>query len=216
MQKLCASLAKALLIKFNPWPKTDKPLSCLHIDYTSLIKGTYFFVIVDSFMKWPEVFKCKTPTTKTTIKVLQELFVRSGLLETIVSDNGTPFTSKEFEKFCKLLSINYLKLAPYYPRSNGLMERFIDVFKRAIKKANGIKAENEELQEFLSIYRITPNPNTNANVSPAELMFARKIQSIFDKLIPSKKGNKEINTSNKTYSPGENIYFLNYHLGKAT
>ena len=84
------------------------------------------------------------------------------------------------------------------------MERFVDVFKRAIKKANGIKAENEELQEFLSIYRITPNPNANTNMSPAELMFARKIRSIFDKLIPSKNGNeKKINTSYKTYSLGE-------------
>ena len=72
--------------------------------------------------------------------------------------------------------------------------------KEQLKKANGIKAENEELQEFLSIYRITPNLNTNANMSRAELMFAWKIQSVFDKLIPSEKGNKtKINTSNKTY-----------------
>ena len=54
-------------------------------------------------------------------------------------------------------------------------------------------------------------------MSPAELVFARKIPSIFNKLIPSKKGNKKkINPSNETYSPGEKIYFLNYHLGKAT
>ena len=55
-------------------------------------------------------------------------------------------------------------------------------------------------------------------MSPTDLMFVRKIRSIFDKLIPSKKGNKKkkINISNKTYSPGEEIYFLNYHLGKAT
>ena len=143
------------------------------------------FVIVDSFTKWPEVFKFKTPKTKTTIKVLLELFARFGLLETIVSDNGTLFTSKEFENFSKLLSINYLKSASYHPRSNGLVERFIDVFRRAIKKVNGIEAENEELQEFLSIYRITPTPNTNANMSPAELIFARKIWSVFDELIPS-------------------------------
>ena len=119
--------------------------------------------------------------------MLQEQFARFGLPETIVSDNGTPFTSKEFDNFCKLLSINQLKLAPNHRRSNGLMERFIDVFKRAIKKANGIKAENEELQEFQSIYRITPNPNTNTNMFIAELMFATKIQSVFIKLIPSKK-----------------------------
>ena len=73
-----------------------------------------------------------------------------------------------------MLSINHLKSAPYHPRSNGLVERFIDVFKRAIKKANGIETENEELKEFLSIYRITPNPNTNTNMSPVELMFAWK------------------------------------------
>ena len=90
------------------------------------------------------------------------------------------------------------------------MERFIDIFKKAIKKANGTKTENEELQESLSIYWITPNPNTNACMSPAELMFAWKIWSIFDKLIPSKKGNKEKNNSSyKTYSPGEKDYFLN-------
>ena len=77
----------------------------------------------------------------------------------------------------------------------------MDWWKRAIKKANGIETENEELQEFLSIYRIAPNPDTNANKSPAELMFAWKIRLIFDKLIPSKKGNrKKINSSNKTYS----------------
>ena len=107
------------------------------------------------------------------------------------------------------------KSEPYHQRSNGRMERCSVVFKRAIKKANGIEAENKELQEFLSIYRITPNPITNANMSPAELMFARQIRSIFDELILSKEGNKKKKiTSNKTYSPGEK-YFLNYILGKA-
>ena len=79
------------------------------------------------------------------------------------------------------ISVNCSQYITYHPRSNGLVEIFIDVFKRAIKKANGIKAENEELLDFLSIYWITPNTNTNANMSPAELMFARKIQSVFDK-----------------------------------
>ena len=133
--------------------------------------------------------------------MLQELFARFGLPETIVSDNGTLFTSMEFENFCKLLSINHLKSVPYHPRSNGLVERFIDIFKRAIKKANGIEAENEELQEFLFIYQITPNPNTNANMSPAELMFTTKIRSIFDKLIPSKKKKKKKKERRKKLIP---------------
>ena len=81
-----------------------------------------------------------------------------------------------------------------------------------------IEPESEELQEFLPIYQITPNPNINANISPAELMFARKIRSVFDKLILSKK-KKEIRKKLIPlirHSPGEKNYFLNYHLGKAT
>ena len=136
MVKSCrswVSVAKAPPLKFNPWPKTDKPSSRLHIDYSGSIKETYVFVIVDSFTKWPEVFKCKTPTTKSTKNILEELFAKFGLPETIVSENGTPFTSKEFENFCKLLSINHLKSALYHSRSNEPVERFIDEFKRAIK-----------------------------------------------------------------------------------
>ena len=44
---------------------------------------------------------------------------------------------------------------------------------------------------YLCMYRITPNPNTNTNMSPAELIFARKIRAIFDKLILLKKGSKK-------------------------
>ena len=39
--KSCTSVAKAPPIKFNPWPKTDKPWSRLHIDCAGPIKGTY-------------------------------------------------------------------------------------------------------------------------------------------------------------------------------
>ena len=38
--KICALAAKATPVKFNPWPKTDKPWSRLHVDYADPIKGT--------------------------------------------------------------------------------------------------------------------------------------------------------------------------------
>ena len=53
MVKSCksyASVVKAPLLKFNPWPKTDKPWSRLYIDYAGPIKE-HFCVIVDSFKK---------------------------------------------------------------------------------------------------------------------------------------------------------------------
>ena len=148
--------------------------------YAGPIKGTYYFIAVDSFTKWLEVFKCKTLTSSVTIDFLHKLFVKFGLPGTIVSDNAMQFSLIDFENFCWIHSIVHFTSPPYHPRSNGMAERFVDVFKRAIKKASWIETMNEELQKFSFIYRITPDINANSGMALAKLIFARKIHSIFD------------------------------------
>ena len=213
----CQLAAKAPPVQIQLWPKTDRPWTQLHIDYAGPLNGHYFLVVVDSFTKWPEVFKCKHPTSTSTIDALRLLFSRFGVPKTIVSDNGTQFTSKEFEEFCKALSIEHLTIAIYHPRSNGLAERFVDTFKRALKKNQGMDTDEKSLENFLSVYRITPNPNTNAGLSPAELMFARKIRSVFDRILPNtnKTTVTRENLSTRFYKPGDKILFLNYRTGKS-
>lgn len=213
----CQLAAKAPPVQIQPWPKTDTPWTWLHIDYAGPLNGHYFLVVVDSFTKWPEVFKCKHLTLTSTIDALRLLFSRFGVPKTIVSDNGTQFTSKEFEEFCKALSIEHLTTAIYHPRSNGLAERFVDTFKRALRKNQGMDTDEKSLENFLSVYRITPNPNTNAGLSPAELMFARKIRSVFDRILPSATKTRATreNLSTRFYKSGDKIFFLNYRTGKS-
>ena len=55
---------------------------------------------------------------------------------------------------------------------NGQAERFVDTFKRALKKNNGLDTEEGSIQQFLRVYRITVNPNTISGKSPAKLMFS--------------------------------------------
>ena len=88
-------------------------------------------------------------------------------------------------------------------RSNVQAERFVDTLTRALKKASGTPTDNA-LQQFLQVYRITPNPNTPLTVSPAEMMPARKIRSIFDKLLPKQtKQRKTTLAPKKRFNPGE-------------
>ena len=97
-----------------------------------------------------------------------------------------------------------------------MAERCVDVFKRAIKKASRIETMNEELQNFLSIYRITSNVNANSRIAPAKLVLARKVCSAFDKLRPTeKKINGTKNTNGKHYNSSKEIYFKNYKFGKS-
>ena len=68
-----------------------------------------------------------------------------------------------------------------------------------IRKNHGIETEEIGIQKFLAVYRITPNPN--ANLSPAEIMFAHKILSVFDRILPSqeKKSYTKIKWKGKKY-----------------
>ena len=89
--KGCALAAEPLPIKFNTWPKT---WSRIHIDFAGPLEGFYNFIVVDSFSKWPEVHRCKNPTPEITIKSLHEVLARFGVVDTIVSDIGSKFTSR--------------------------------------------------------------------------------------------------------------------------
>ena len=114
------------------------------------------------------------------------------------------------KRFCEIFQIKHITTPQYQPRSNGQAERFVDTLKRALKKTSGTPTD-KALQQFLQVYRITPNPNTPLAVSPAETMFARKIRSVFDKLLPKQnKLRKTTLSPEKRSNPGEKIYFKKY------
>ena len=76
----------------------------------------------------------RTSASTATVDRLRQTFSTQGLPEIIVSDNGSNFTSKEFETFLKLSGIKHITTAPYHPASNGLAERAVQTVKEGIKK----------------------------------------------------------------------------------
>ena len=82
-------------------------------------------VIVDAHSKWLDAHVVNSATSQATIQKLRSVFSTHGLLEVIVSDNGTSFTSKEFATFVHSNDIKHLTSAPYHPASNGLAERAV-------------------------------------------------------------------------------------------
>ena len=102
------------------WP--ERPWQRVHIDFAGPLKGKMYFVLVDAHSKWPEVVEMQTTTAEKTIQVLRRMFAAYGLLEQVVSDNGSQFTSQEFAEFMKRNGIKHRKSTPYHPSTNGLAE----------------------------------------------------------------------------------------------
>ena len=140
--KGCQLPAKSLPVRTQLWLKMDIPWSRICMDHA---RPYYYLMIVDSYSKWPEIFKYKHSAATNTIRAPNKVFSRLGVLNTIVSDNGTMFTGSEFKVYCDSLTIEYITTPTYNPRSNGQAERFVDTFKQALKKAKGFNTEEKNI-----------------------------------------------------------------------
>ena len=161
----------------QPWPEADKPWTRVHIDYAGPFEGRMFLLIIDAYSRWLDIFVTNTSTSAATIELLRRSFASLGLLEVVVSDNATAFTSAEFSNFLRRNGIKHILTPPYHPASNGLVERSVQTFKEGLKRLKE-GSLNTRLMRFLFKYRITPHSGTG--VSPAELMYGRKLRSQLD------------------------------------
>ena len=80
--------------------------------------------MVDAHCKWPEVIGPMKTTAYPTINAMRNIFARYGLVTQVLSDNGPPFQSAEYEEFLRQNGIQRILVSPYHPSSNGLDKRF--------------------------------------------------------------------------------------------
>ena len=205
----------------HPWEWPERPWSRLHVDYAGPIKGKMFLVIVDAYSKWLEVHATSTATSQVTMDKLRSTFAVHGLPDMLVTDNGSVFTSAEFELFCKRNGIKHVTSSPYHPSSNGLAERAVQTLKTALKKGEGNSLECT-IARFLFQYRLTPHSTTG--VSPAELLLNRRPRSLLDCLRPSigrrvrqsqerQKAGHDARAHTRTLVIGERVLVRNFRDG---
>jgi hypothetical protein len=181
-----------------------------------------FLILIDAYSKWMEVFPMNTSTSSATIEKLRTVFATHGLPEKLVSDNGSCFTSEEFEQFLVKNGIKHVTSAPYHPASNGLAERAVQTFKEGMKKMKEGSIETK-VSRFLFKYRITPQ--TTTGVAPAELLMGRKPLSRLDLLTPDvgrrvekkqqdQKQRHDSHAKERSFKVGDLVYARNYAQGE--
>ena len=124
----------------------------------------------------------KSITSTATFEKLREMFATNGIPATLVSDNGSSFTSSEFQEFTTRNGIKHIKVAPYHPASNGLAERAVRIFKEGYEKMEGGSVQTK-LSRFLLSYRTSPHSTTG--VLPTELLMKRRLHTQLNQRVPS-------------------------------
>lgn len=140
-----------------------------------LPSGEYLLTVIDYFSRFVEVKVLRSIMAKETIQFLSELFARYGFPYSLITDNGSQLTSREFSDYCASAGITLLHTPPFWPQANGEIERQNRSLLKGMKIAQLNKTDwKKELLDYLLMYRATPHVVTGK--SPAELLFKRPLR----------------------------------------
>jgi len=106
-----------------------KPHEHWHVDISYLnICGTfyYFIGILDGCTRFMVHWDIRKSMTEDDVALVIERAKETfpDVTPRIISDNGPQFIAKDFKEYIRLSGMTHVKTSPYYPQSNGKLERF--------------------------------------------------------------------------------------------
>jgi hypothetical protein len=120
-------------------------------------KFEYILVAVDYVSKWVEALPCRTAGHKSSIRMFEEtIFPRFGTPRLVISDGGSHFINKRFEKYLMNHGIQHNVATPYRSQTSGQAETSNKQIKNILQKTvdqMGIKWK-DNLPGALWAYRI--------------------------------------------------------------
>ncbi|KAK1648373.1 hypothetical protein QYE76_066178 [Lolium multiflorum] len=196
VEKVVFYLSRRMLDAETRYPEVEKLCLCLFFTCTKLhhILLTAEIIVIcksdvvkhmlsapvlkgrlDYFTKWVEAVPMKKVKSEDVIKFVKEHVIhRFGIPQTITTDGGSVFVSKEFRKFCDDMGIKLIRSSPYYAQANGQAEAsnqsLIKLIKRKIDE--NPRDWHEKLSEALWAYRMSCHGAIKT--SPYQLVYGQE------------------------------------------
>jgi len=107
----------------------SKPHDHWHMDVSYLnIGGTFYFMcsVLDGCSRSIVHWEIREKMEEVDIEVILQS-ARGKYPDAkprIITDNGPQFISRDFKKFIRIAGMTHVKTSPYYPQSNGKIERY--------------------------------------------------------------------------------------------
>jgi transposase InsO family protein len=121
--------AKATSKKGKGFHQPQKPHQHWHIDIAYInICGTFYYLcsVLDGYSRYVVHWEIRESMTETDVEIIleraREKFPTAN--PRIISDNGPQFVAKSFKEYIRLCGMTHVRTAPFYPQSNGKLERW--------------------------------------------------------------------------------------------
>lgn len=158
-----------------------------HTDISYLnIAGTFYFQcsILDGFSRfvvhWEIREKMEESDVETILQRARERF--PDATPRIITDNGPQFIARDFKEFIRVAGMTHVKTSPYYPQSNGKIERWHKTLKsESIRPHVPLSLEDARriVANFVDHYNIRRLNSAIGYITPADMLDGKQ-QQIFD------------------------------------
>ena len=150
-------------------------------------QSTTYLLIADYYSSFPVIRKVCRTNASATNKTLKQVFSEYGVPQTVMTDNGSPFSSKEFAAFANQYHFYHITSSPRYPQSNGFIERMVQTVKQSTRKCAAAK---HDPNLAMLIYRATPL--TTSKPSPADLLNGRTLKALLPTRSPIQSPHSQV------------------------
>jgi transposase InsO family protein len=100
-----------------------------HIDVSYLnLSGTFYYLcsLLDGYSRYIVHHEIREQMTEQDVEIIVQRALEAfpDAKPRIISDNGPQFVAKDFKSFIRIKGMDHVRTSPYYPQSNGKLERW--------------------------------------------------------------------------------------------
>jgi transposase InsO family protein len=149
-----------------------------HVDISYInIAGTFYFLcsLLDGFSRYIVHWELRETMKEQEVETIVQRGLEKfpGEQPRIISDNGPQFVARDFKTFVRLMGMTHVRTSPYYPQSNGKLERWHKSLKqeciRPACPANVAEARRQ-VESFVDRYNHERLHSAIGYVTPADML----------------------------------------------
>jgi hypothetical protein len=155
-----------------------------HIDISYInISGTFYYLcsVLDGYSRFIVHWDLRESMRETDIEIILER-AKEQFPEArprIISDNGPQFLAKDFKEFIRISGMTHVRTSPYYPQSNGKLERWHKSLKsECIRPGTPLSPEDARrlIQHYVDHYNQVRLHSAIGFVTPADMLAGRQAE----------------------------------------
>lgn len=168
--------------KGTGFQQPEKPHEHWHSDVSHLnIAGTFYYFsgLIDGASRFIVHWEIRESMRESDLELIiqraKELYPEAR--PRIISDNGPQYISHDFREFIRISGMTHVRTAPYYPQSNGKIERFHGSLKRECirpKTPCSLEDARRVVGEYVDYYNNVRLHSAIGYVPPAAVLEGRK------------------------------------------